>query len=91
MYESTEQIADVEWLLDSPFAMESYLATLESERTHQQNVDRLLAQIRRHLASPTDEQLASAEQVRDLFARYQGSAPPQKKLVSQMVADMREE
>ena len=80
-----------QWTPDSPLAMEGCLTVLEAEQAYQRTVDDVLAHLWQRLGRPMGKPPAlSATQVRALFARYQRVAPPPQ-LLSQMVADMREE
>jgi len=51
----------------------------------------VLSRLRQRLDLPTNEQPPSAKQVRATFARYQQCGPLKRKLLSQMVVEMREE
>jgi hypothetical protein len=79
------------WELDSPLALENRLAGLESAQTYQHIVDEILSGMRQQFDLAADAPLASVEQVRALFARYQGIGHPPQPLISEMVAGMREE
>jgi hypothetical protein len=91
MSKSDAQTAAIDWPVDGPLATENYVAALESEQAHRQALADVLSEIQSRLNSPTTVQPPSADEVWALFARYQNASLSQKKLISRMVADMREE
>jgi hypothetical protein len=91
MSKSSTQAAALDWPLDGPLALENYVAAVESEQAYRRALADVLSEIQSRLNLPMTLQPLSADEVRALFARYQQPGLAQEKLLSQMVADMREE
>jgi hypothetical protein len=91
MSKSGTQTAPIGWPVDGPLALENYVAAVESELAYRRALADVLSEIQSRLNLPMTVQPPSADEARALFARYQQSSLAQEKLLSQMVADMREE
>ena len=85
------QAVDSTWPMDTPLALENFVVAEESQRAYQEIMDGLLSDLRKRFNLPVGEEPPSIDQVRALFVRYRQTAPPQHKLMSEMVAEMREE
>jgi hypothetical protein len=91
MSKSGTETAALDWPVDGPLAMENYVAAVESEQAYRQALADVLSEIQSRLNLPMTVQPPAADEVRALFSRYQQPSLAQEKLLSQMVADMREE
>jgi hypothetical protein len=91
MSKSDAKTAAIDWPVDGPLALENYVAAVESEQMYRRTLADVLSEIQSRLNFPATVPPPSADEVRALFDRYQESSPAQEKLLSEMVADMREE
>jgi len=91
MTRTTTQPSGLTWQLNSPLALEAYLATLEQEQAYRNSIEDTLARLRQQLGLSASTSLPSAAEIRAMFARREGTPPPSEQLISDLVAAMREE